>query len=66
MSSVQWREFYDALYLYGELWGMDGIFSFHPYDESRYPELRLNMVDNRHVNPKLKAAKIFRIAFRGE
>lgn len=59
-------EFYDALYLYGELWGMDGIFSFHPYDESRYPELRLEMRDNRYLNPKLKAAKVFRIAFRGE
>jgi hypothetical protein len=57
-------EFYPALYLYGELWGMDGIFSFHPYDESRYPELRLNMVDNRYVNPKLAAARVFRKAFR--
>jgi len=57
-------EFYPALYLYGELWGMDGIFSFHPYDESRYPELRLNMVDNRYLNPKLQGAKVFRLAFR--
>lgn len=56
-------EFYFALYLYGEMWGMDGIFSFHPYDERRYPELRLNMVDNRYLNPKLQAAKVFRMGF---
>ncbi len=59
-------EFYDALYLYGEMWGMDGIFSFHPYDESKYPQLRLEMVDNRKLNPKLQQHKIFRMAFRGE
>lgn len=56
-------EFYGALYLYGELWGMDGIFSFHPYDEKRYPELRFNMVDNRYLNAKLKAAGIFKTAW---
>lgn len=59
-------EFESALYLYGELWGMDGIFSFHPYDESRYPELRLEMVDNRYVNPKLKSAKVFRTTFKND
>lgn len=57
-------EFYPALYLYGELWGMDGIFSFHPYDEKHYPELRFNMVDNRYVNPTLEQAGIFRKSFR--
>ena len=56
-------EFYGALYLYGELWGMDGIFTFHPYDEKHYPELRFNMIDNRYINPKLKQAGIFRAAF---
>jgi len=59
-------EFQFALYLYGELWGMDGIFSFHPYDESRYPELRNEMIDNRYVNPKLKSAKVFRLTFLNE
>ncbi len=56
-------EFYDALYLYGELWGMDGIFTFHPYDESRYPELRHELIDNRYLNPTLRKAKFFRTAF---
>jgi len=56
-------DFEYALYLYGEIWGMDGIFSFHPYDESRYPELRLEMVDNRYLNPKLKNAQVFRLSF---
>ena len=53
-------EFYDALYLYGEVWGKDGIFSFHPFDESRYPELRSNDNDeNRSINPRLKQMGIF-------
>lgn len=62
-------EFYDALYLYGEIWGKDGIFSFHPYDESYYPELRLQgsgvdgFQDNRHLNPKLKQMGIFATSF---
>lgn len=57
-------DFYFDLYLYGQVWGMDGIFSFHPYDEKHYPELRYEMVDNRHLNPTLKNAKIFRTSFR--
>jgi cytochrome c553 len=51
-------EFYDDLYLYGELWGKDGIFSFHPYDESRYPELRSNN-ENRSINPVLRRMGVF-------
>lgn len=51
-------EFYDALYLYGEMWGKDGIFSFHPYDESRYPELRSNN-ENRSINPTLRRLGVF-------
>jgi len=58
-------EFYDALYLYGEMWGQDGIFSFHPYDESLYPKLRSSgsgpdgFFDNRSLNPKLQRMGIF-------
>ncbi len=51
-------EFYDALYLYGELWGKDGIFTFHPFDESRYPELRSND-ENRSIDPRLRAMGVF-------
>jgi hypothetical protein len=56
-------DFYFAVYLYGELWGKDGIFSFHPYDESRYPDLRMDGVDNRSLNPKLQQMGIFQTAF---
>lgn len=51
-------DFYDGLYLYGEIWGKDGIFSFHPFDESQYPNLRAGG-DNRRVNPKLKQMGVF-------
>jgi hypothetical protein len=56
-------EFYFDLYLYGELWGKDGIFSFHPFDESRYPQLRHEMIDNRALNPVLRDMGVFRTAF---
>ncbi len=56
-------DFYFDLYLYGEMWGKDGIFTFHPYDESLYPELRLDNIDNRGLNPKLQAAGIFQTDF---
>jgi hypothetical protein len=56
-------DFYFDLYLYGEIWGKDGIFSFHPYDESRYPDLRRDGIDNRSLNPKLRHMGIFRTEF---
>ena len=51
-------EFYFDLYLYGELWGKDGIFSFHPFDESLYPQLRTGN-DNRQINPRLRQMGVF-------
>jgi hypothetical protein len=52
-------EFYPGLTLYGEVWGKDGIFTFHPFDESYYSKLDLDegagIADNRHMNPKLVA-----------
>lgn len=60
-------EFNSDLYLYGELWGMDGIFSFHPYDESEFSRLRHSgngidgYYDNRKINPVLSRAGIFRM-----
>jgi len=56
-------DFYFDLYLYGEVWGKDGIFTFHPYDESLYPQLRVDGIDNRALNSKLAQAGIFRTAF---
>ncbi len=47
------EDFYDDIQLYGEIWGKDGIFTFHPFDESYYPELDLNEQDNRHMNQNL-------------
>ena len=51
-------DFYDELYLYGELWGKDAIFSFHPFDETRYSELRAGD-ENRSINPRLKSMGVF-------
>jgi hypothetical protein len=42
---------------------MDGIFTFHPYDESLYPRLREDGFDNRALNPKLRDAGIFQTSF---
>lgn len=58
-------EFYNPLYLYGEVWGKDGIFSFHPFDESEFKRIRTNgsgtdgYYDNRKINPKLSAMGVF-------
>lgn len=47
-------EWYQPLYLYGEVWGKDNIFTFHPFDESRYRFLddatNGTPVDNRRMN----------------
>jgi hypothetical protein len=56
-------DYYEDLYLYGEMWGKDAIFTFHPYDESQYQYLREEGVDNRAVNPVLKQAQIFATTF---
>ncbi len=58
-------EYYDGLYLYGEVWGKDGIFSFHPFDESEFKKIRQqgndvdNYYDNRKMNPKLQEMGVF-------
>jgi hypothetical protein len=53
------EQFYPGLTLYGEVWGKDNVFTFHPFDESYYPQLDLDsgsgVQDNRHMNPKLTA-----------
>jgi len=53
---------YDDIILYGEVWGQDGIFSFHPYDESAYALFWVDSPnvasDNRRLNPKLVAQGI--------
>lgn len=50
------KDWYPGLSLYGEVWGKDNIFTFHPFDESYYDKLDLNLVDNRHLNGKLVTA----------
>jgi hypothetical protein len=58
-------EYYSGLYLYGEVWGKDGIFSFHPFDESEFSKIRQsgngpdNYYDNRKINPKLAEMGVF-------
>ena len=43
------NDFVSQAVLYGDIWGEDGIFSFHPYDENQYPEFN---TDNRQVRPE--------------
>lgn len=44
------NDFVGAAVLYGDIWGEDGIFSFHPYDETRYSIFN---TENRAVRPEL-------------
>lgn len=50
-------DFYFELSLYGEIWGKDAIFTFHPFDERKYSSLddatNGTPVDNRAINPLL-------------
>jgi len=52
-ASEKLEDFYSEIQLYGEIWGKDGIFTFHPFDESYYQDLDLNAQDNRHMNQAL-------------
>ncbi len=64
-SGKKVSDYYDGLYLYGEVWGKDGIFSFHPFDESEFKKIRQtgngpdNYYDNRKINSKLSEMGIF-------
>jgi hypothetical protein len=64
-SGKKVSEYYSGLYLYGEVWGKDGIFSFHPFDESEFSKIRQsgngpdNYYDNRKINPKLAEMGVF-------
>lgn len=50
---------FSPIVLYGEMWGRDGIFSFHPFDESEYSVFwREGTNDNRRLNTKLKSQGI--------
>lgn len=42
------HEFEPDAILYGDIWGEDRIFSFHPWDQDQYPEFN---TDNREVRP---------------
>lgn len=49
------HEFEPAAILYGDIWGMDQIFSFHPWDETRYVTFNN---ENREVRPELDSGGI--------
>ncbi len=49
------RDFNDRALLYGDIWGSDDIFSFHPFDQSRYSA---NGNENRSVRPGFAQAGI--------
>ena len=44
------EDFEPAAVLYGDIWGEDRIFSFHPWDQSRYSTFN---TENRQVRPEL-------------
>lgn len=49
------RPDFGDIILYGEMWGRDGIFSFHPFDESQYSVFWLaGTTDNRRMNPRFE------------
>ena len=52
---------YPDLYLYGEIWGKDNIFTFHPFDESYYSQLDLDNTDNRHMNQNLQSQGLIKM-----
>ncbi len=56
---TQFSSSFGDIVLYGEMWGRDGIFSFHPFDESKYQNFWFaGTTDNRQQNPKLKSQGI--------
>jgi hypothetical protein len=56
---TQFSPSFGNIVLYGEMWGRDGIFSFHPFDETKYKNFWFaGTTDNRAQNPKLKAQGI--------
>jgi hypothetical protein len=46
------EDFEPAAVLYGDIWGSDQIFSFHPWDQDRYVTFN---TENREVRPELTA-----------
>jgi len=58
-SLTQFRSDFGQIALYGEMWGRDGIFSFHPFEESRYNQfLVTGTTDNRSLSANLFAQGI--------
>jgi hypothetical protein len=49
------NDFEPAAILYGDIWGEDQIFSFHPYDQDQYPTFN---TENRQVRPAFASAGI--------
>jgi hypothetical protein len=49
------EDFEPQAVLYGDIWGEDQIFSFHPYDQSRYANFN---TENRAVRPAFASAGV--------
>jgi len=54
-AGQQINDFEPNAVLYGDIWGEDGIFSFHPYDQSQYTNFNN---ENRRVRPEYAAANM--------
>ncbi len=54
------KDWYGNVLAYGELWGNDEIFTWHPFTESRFVDASGHVVnfnyDNRELRPDLRAA----------
>jgi hypothetical protein len=54
-AGQQINDFETNAVLYGDIWGEDGIFSFHPYDQTQYSNFNN---ENRRVRPAYAAANL--------
>ncbi|MBL9015209.1 MAG: hypothetical protein JNL83_13585 [Myxococcales bacterium] len=54
------KDWYDNILAYGELWGNDEIFTWHPFTLSKFVDAQGEVVnfnyDNREIRPDLRAA----------
>jgi hypothetical protein len=57
-TGVLVSKFLPVAVLYGDIWGEDGIFSFHPWDSSTYGQFN---TENRRANPALERAGIITV-----
>ena len=48
------RDFYSNIVAYGELWGEDGIFSWHPFDDQFFVDANGDVVNFNYDNRQMR------------